>query len=466
MDEKTLCNLSIRELAGLLRKRELTSAEVTRQMLNRIRRLNPSLRAYITVLEDSALEAAAQADKEIVAGKLRGPLHGVPVAVKDLCFTKGVRTTCSSSVLRDWRPDSTATVVMRLESAGAVILGKLNLTEFAVAWYSPEFPPPLNPWNPKLWPGGSSSGSGVATAAGLCFGSIGTDTGGSIRFPTASCGIVGLKPTWGRVSRHGVFPLGESLDHVGPMTRCVADAALMLAAIAGYDPSDETSLAAPIDDYTASLGKDIKGMRIGVDDKFIGAASVEVSAPVLDAVRMLERLGAKIVNVKMPDTAPALAAWTTLCAPETVATHVEFYPARATEYGDGFRSFLKLGTTITGAEYANAHMVRERFSNRFQELFDEADVVTCPSMPVVSLPTDSLPPDASAFSTPNPLLMFTAPFNLSRNPTLSLPCGSAAGGPPPSLQLVSRRLGESTLFQIADAYERATEWHRQHPNCD
>jgi amidase len=465
MDEKTLCNLSIRELAGLLRKRELSSAEVTLQMLNRIRRLNPSLRAYITVLEDSALEAAAQADKEIVAGKLRGPLHGVPVAVKDLCFTKGIRTTCSSSVLRDWRPDSTATVVMRLESAGAVILGKLNLTEFAVAWYSPEFPPPLNPWNPKLWPGGSSSGSGVATAAGLCFGSIGTDTGGSIRFPTASCGIVGLKPTWGRVSRHGVFPLGESLDHVGPMTRCVADAALMLAAIAGYDPSDETSLAAPVDDYAASLGKDIKGMRVGVDDKFIGTASVEVSAPVLDAVRMLERLGAKIVNVKMPDTAQTLAAWTTLCAPETVATHAEFYPARAAEYGDGFRSFLKLGTTITGAEYANAHMVRERFSNRFQELFDEADVVTCPSMPVVSLPTDALPPDASAFSTPNPLLMFTAPFNLSRNPTLSLPCGSAAGGPPPSLQLVSRRLGESTLFQVGDAYERATEWHRQHPNC-
>jgi amidase len=465
MDEKTLCNLSIRELAGLLRKRELSSAEVTLQMLNRIRRLNPSLRAYITVLEDSALEAAAQADKEIVAGKLRGPLHGVPVAVKDLCFTKGIRTTCSSSVLSDWRPDSTATVVMRLESAGAVILGKLNLTEFAVAWYSPEFPPPLNPWNPKLWPGGSSSGSGVATAAGLCFGSIGTDTGGSIRFPTASCGIVGLKPTWGRVSRHGVFPLGESLDHVGPMTRCVADAALMLAAIAGYDPSDETSLAAPVDDYAASLGKDIKGMRVGVDDKFIGTASVEVSAPVLDAVRMLERLGAKIVNVKMPDTAQTLAAWTTLCAPETVATHAEFYPARAAEYGDGFRSFLKLGTTITGAEYANAHMVRERFSNRFQELFDEADVVTCPSMPVVSLPTDALPPDASAFSTPNPLLMFTAPFNLSRNPTLSLPCGSAAGGPPPSLQLVSRRLGESTLFQVGDAYERATEWHRQHPNC-
>lgn len=465
MDEKTLCNLSIRELAGLLRKRELSSAEVTRQMLNRIRHLNPGLRAYITVLEESALEAAAQADKEIVAGKLRGPLHGVPVAVKDLCFTKGIRTTCSSSVLRDWRPDSTATVVMRLESAGAVILGKLNLTEFAVAWYSPEFPPPLNPWNPKLWPGGSSSGSGVATAAGLCFGSIGTDTGGSIRFPTASCGIVGLKPTWGRVSRHGIFPLGESLDHVGPMTRCVADAALMLAAIAGYDPSDETSLAAPVDDYAASLGKDIKGMRIGVDDKFMGTASVEVSAPVLDAVRMLERLGAKIVNVKMPDTAQTLAAWTTLCAPETVATHVEFYPARAAEYGDGFRSFLELGTTITGAEYANAHMVRERFSNRFQELFDEADVVTCPSMPVVSLPTDALPPDASAFSTPNPLLMFTAPFNLSRNPTLSLPCGSAAGGPPPSLQLVSRRLGESTLFHVGDAYERATEWHRQHPNC-
>lgn len=465
MDERTLCYLSVRELGGLLRKREISSAEVTRQILDRIRRLNPSLRAYITVLEDSALASAAVADREIVGGKLRGPLHGVPVAVKDLCFTEGVRTTCSSSVLRDWRPDATATVVTRLESAGAVILGKLNLTEFAVAWYSPEFPPPLNPWNPKLWPGGSSSGSGVATAAGLCFGSIGTDTGGSIRFPTASCGIVGLKPTWGRVSRYGIFPLGESLDHVGPMTRCVADAALILATIAGHDPSDETSLKAPVDDYAASLGKDIKGMRIGVDDNFIGTASVEVNAPVLDAVRVLERLGAKIVNVKMPDTAQTLAAWTTLCAPETVAAHAEFYPARAAEYGDGFRSFLKLGTTISGAEYANAHMVRERFSNRFQELFDEADVVTCPSMPVVSLPTDALPPDASAFSTPNPLLRFTAPFNLSRNPTLSLPCGNAAGGPPPSLQLVSRRLGESTLFQVGDAYERATEWHRQHPNC-
>jgi amidase len=465
MDEKTLCNLSIRGLGGLLRKGEISSAEVTRQMLNRIRRLNPSHRAYITVLEDSALGAAAQADKEIATAKPRGPLHGIPVAVKDLCFTKGVRTTCSSSVLRDWQPDSTATVVTRLENAGAVILGKLNLTEFAVAWYSREFPPPLNPWNPRLWPGGSSSGSGVATAAGLCFGSIGTDTGGSIRFPTASCGIVGLKPTWGRVSRHGVFPLGESLDHVGPMTRYVADAALMLATIAGHDPSDQTSLAAPVDDYAASLGKDIKGIRIGVDEKFIRTASAEVNAPVLDAVRTLEGLGATIVNVEMPDTAPALAAWTTLCASETLAAHAEFYPARAAEYGDGFRSFLKLGTKITGADYANAHMVRERFSNRFQELFDEVDVIACPSMPVQSLPADALAPDAEAFSTPNPLLIFTAPFNLSRNPTLSLPCGTAAGGPPPSLQLVSRRLGEATLIQVGDAYERATEWHRQHPDC-
>lgn len=467
MDTRTLYNLSLSELSAMLRKREVSSTDVTRCMLERIERLNPRLRAYITLLEDSALSAAAQADKEITAGKLRGPLHGVPVAVKDLCWTKGVRTTCSSSVLRDWKPPASATVVTRLENAGAVLLGKLNLTEFAVAWYSPEFPPPLNPWNPKLWPGGSSSGSGVATAAGLCFGSIGTDTGGSIRFPTAACGIVGLKPTWGRVSRYGVFPLGESLDHIGPMTRSVADAALMLGVIAGHDPADETSLEALVDDYAAAIGKGVNGIRIGIDEKFIGLASPQVSGAVLDAVRAIERLGARIVNIAVPNTDAALASWTTLCAAETLAAHAEFYPKRAAEYGAGFRSFLEVGTKVSGADYANAHMVRERFANRFNSLFEKVDVVASPSMPMVSTPADAIPPDATAFTEPNPLLRFTGPFNMSRNPTLSQPCGASVdGGPPPSLQLIGRHLGETTLIQVGAAYEQATEWHRQHPNCD
>jgi amidase len=221
--------------------------------LDRIKQTNPKLHAYITVLEDSALSQAAQADAEIKAGRLRGPLHGVPVAVKDLCWTKGIPTTCARKVLRDWRPDSNATVVNRFEAAGAVLLGKLHLTEFAVIWYHPDFSAPLNPWDRSLWPGASSSGSGVAAAAGLCFAAIGTDTGGSIRFPSAANGVVGLKPTSGRVSRHGVFPLGESLDHIGPMTRSVVDAAMVLGVIAGQDPADQTSLAAPVEDTPPPL---------------------------------------------------------------------------------------------------------------------------------------------------------------------------------------------------------------------
>src|SRR6202045_4121648 len=283
MDSKAICFLPLHELSAQLRDRKLSSAEVTRSVLDRIKQTNPKLRAYITVLEDSALSQASQADNEIKAGRWRGPLHGVPVAVKDLCWTKGVPTTCASKVLRDWRPESNATVVDRFEAAGAVLLGKLHLTEFAMAWYHPEIPGPQNPWNPALWPGASSSGSGAATAAGLCYAAIGTDTGGSIRFPSAACGIVGLKPTWGRVSRYGVFPLGESLDHIGPMTRAVADAALGLAAIAGRDPRDDTSLDAPLDDYAAAARAGAFSIRVGIDEQYLKRASDDVAAAITNA---------------------------------------------------------------------------------------------------------------------------------------------------------------------------------------
>jgi amidase len=464
MDAEAICYLALYELATQLRTGKLSSVEVTRCILERIHRVNPRLHAYLTVLDESALNRAAQADAEIRAGRWRGSLHGVPVAVKDLCQTKGVLTTCASRVLRDWRPDSSATVVERLEAAGAVILGKLNLTEFAVAWYHPEMPTPLNPWGADLWPGASSSGSGVATAAGLCFASIGTDTGGSIRFPSAACGIVGLKPTWGRVSRHGVFPLGESLDHIGPMTRTVADAALVLGVIAGRDNADDTSLGAPVEDYSAALDRGVKGIRIGVDERYISAqASPEVGAAVLEAVRVLERLGGRIAKVTLPEVEPGIAAWTTICTADTAAAHERTYPAKASEYGPGFRSFLELGATVRGQDYAKAHMVRERFANRFQELFDDVDVVACPSMSVASLPATGMPTDARGLTGSNPLLYFTAPFNLSRNPTLSQPCGQSPVGPPPSLQLIGRHLGEATLIQTGGAYESATEWHNQRP---
>lgn len=464
MDSETICYLSIHELATQLRAGKLSSVEVTRCILDRVHRMNPRLHAYLTVLDESALRSATQADEEIRAGRWRGPLHGVPIAVKDICRTKGVLTTCASRVLRDWRPDSSATVVERLEAAGAVLVGKLNLTEFAVAWYHPEMPVPLNPWDAALWPGASSSGSGAATSAALCFASIGTDTGGSIRFPAAACGIVGLKPTWGRVSRYGVFPLGESLDHIGPMTRSVADAALVLGIIAGRDAADETSLSAPVEDYAAALDRGVKGLRIGVDEKYIAAeASPAVATAVIEAVRVLERLGGRVAKVALPDVEPGIAAWTTICTADAAAAHELTYPAKSSEYGPGFRSFLELGATVRGQDYAKAHIVRERFANRFQELFDQVDVIACPSMSVASLPATGMPPDARALTGSNSLLHFTAPFNLSRNPTLSQPCGQSPAGPPPSLQLIGRHLGEATLIQTGAAYERATEWHKQRP---
>jgi amidase len=460
---RTLCFLSLSELSALLRQREVTSMEATRAVLDRIREHNPTLRAYLTVLDESAIRQADAADKENAAGKWRGPLHGVPLAVKDLCWTKGIPTTCASKVLRDFRPDSNATVVDRFEAAGAVLLGKLHLTEFAMAWYHPEIPGPQNPWNPALWPGASSSGSGAAVAAGLCYAAIGTDTGGSIRFPSAANGIVGLKPTWGRVSRYGVFPLGESLDHIGPMTRSVADAALVLTVIAGRDERDDTSRGSPVDDYAAAVDAGAEGIRVGVDEEYVARASSEVAAAVTNAMRDLERIGARIVKVKVPEVDPCLSAWTTLCASEAAAAHAATYPSRASDYGPGYRIFLELGTSIRGQDYANAHMVRERFANRLQQLFDQVDVIACPSMASATLPKDAIPPDARSFTEPNPLLAFTAPFNMSRNPTLSMPGGPGNGAPPPSLQLVGPLLGEAMLIRAGAAYERATEWHTERP---
>jgi amidase len=383
--------------------------------------------------------------------------------VKDLCQTQGVATTCASKVLRGWRPDFSATLVERLEAAGAVMLGKLHMTEFTVGWYHPEIPGPVNPWGANLWPGASSSGSGVATATGLCFGSIGSDTGGSIRLPSAANGVVGLKPTWGRVSRHGVFPLGESLDHLGPMTRTVADAAHMLNVIAGYDPADATSLRAPAEDYAAACGRGVKGMKIGIDEHYLSAASDEVGAAVIEAVRTLERGGAKVSKVTIPEIAGPLASSITLCGAETAAAHEAFYPARAADYGPGFRSFIEYGSAIRGQDYAKAHIVREGFATRFQALFEMIDLFACASLPQTDVPNNVMPDDAAVLTGPNPLLHFTALYNLSRNPTLSLPCGQAASGAPPSLQLVGRLLGEGTLIQAGAAFERATSWHEQHP---
>ena len=259
---------TITEIAPLLETKEISPLELTRAMLERIDTLDDELCSYNMITADFALEQAEKAEKAIQGGNYLGPLHGIPIGIKDLIFTKGIVTTCSSPILADWVPDHDATVMNKLNKSGAVMLGKLSMTEFALSGYHPDHEPPKNPWSKEHWPGVSSSGSGVATAASLCFASLGTDTGGSIRYPSAACGVVGIKPTYGKVSRHGVFPLAESLDHIGPITRSVADAAAVLQVIAGYDYQDVTSLDHPLPDYSASLGKCIKGLRIGVDEKY------------------------------------------------------------------------------------------------------------------------------------------------------------------------------------------------------
>ena len=370
------------EVAALLQNRDISSVELTQSLLKRIESLDGSQKSYATVMADQALAAAEQADQELEEKKYRGPLHGVPIAVKDVCFTKGVRTMGAAAVLANHIPDEDATVVTRLAEAGAVLLGKLNLTEGAMGGYNPQFEAPLNPWNPGVWSGASSSGSGVATAAGLAYGTLGSDTGGSIRFPAACCGVVGMKPTWGRVSRYGVLALAESMDHVGPLTRRSADAAVMLQAIAGQDPKDPTSLPVPVPNMVKHLNDGVKGVRIGFDEQGMEQhTDSELAEAVASGVRVLEQLDAEVIEIQLPDVDEFLPAWPTLCSAEAVLAHEATYPSRCDEYGPWFRGWLDMGAKVSGAEYARANNLRAACNGRFREIFETIDVLACPSMP-------------------------------------------------------------------------------------
>ena len=465
---------TIAETAALIRAKRLSPVELTRNVLARVDRLDRRLHSYATVMEEQALAAAQRAAAEVAAGDWRGPLHGVPVAVKDLCFTRGVRTMGGARVLADHVPEFDATVVTRLEAAGAVLLGKLNLTEGAMGGYNPEFPVPRNPWDPGRWAGASSSGSGVATAAGLCFGSLGSDTGGSIRFPAACNGTVGLKPTWGRVSRYGVLALAESLDHVGPLTRSSADAGIMLQAIAGPDRNDPTALPVSVPEMPAPLdrlGERLEGIRIGFDQRYaVRDANSQVSAAVVAAVEVLAGLGAEIVEVRLPDVDEIdeyVAAWSVLCAAEAVAAHRATYPSRRDEYGAFFRGWLDLGARVSGAEYATANNARAALTGHLRTAFAHIDALACPAMPDLPGPVTpealrSSPPvvDEDLFR----LQRFTVPFDYNGAPTLTLPCGRSSEGLPLSLQLAGKPLAEPLLCRLGAAYEAATEWHHMHPD--
>ena len=454
----------ITELAELLSSKQLSPVELTTTILERINQLDDQLKSYATLMTDSALSAAAQAEREISSGIYRGPLHGIPIAVKDLCFTKGVRTMGGTKVLANHIPDYNCTVVEKLNDAGAVLLGKLNLTEGAMGGYHPEFDIPINPWNENRWTGSSSSGSGVATAAGLCSGSIGSDTGGSIRFPSAACGIVGLKPTWGRVSRFGVLPLAESLDHVGPMTRTVKDAAIILQAIAGYDSNDLTSLPYPVTAIIDGIENGIKGVKIGFDEHYATKdVDDELANAVQASVKILQELGAEIYDVKLPDMDEYVLAWPTLCSAEAMLAHADTYPSQRNEYGPWFQGWLDMGSQVTGAGYAEANKLRNECSGHLRRIFQDIDVLLCPSM---AAPPHEITPErlyGPKETRPAWFQRFTVPFDYNGAPTLSVPCGMTNDGLPLSIQFVGRHLEEHLLCQVGNAYQSVTQWHNLHP---
>jgi amidase len=458
---------SLAHVSKLIAERQLQSLDLTRQLLDRIAAVDGHLQSYVTLMTDRALASARRADTEIKAGRYRGPLHGVPVAVKDLCYTRAVRTMAGTKIFADFVPDFDATVVARLEAAGAVILGKLVLCEGAFGPYFPGLQVPVNPWNAARWSGVSSSGSGVATAAGLCFASVGTDTGGSIRYPSAANGCVGLKPTYGRVSRYGVFELAASMDHVGPMTRTVEDAAIMFEAMAGADPRDPTSLPDPVPAVRAELRRGIAALRVGFDRRYATEnVDPDVAEAMDDVLATLTRLGATVVAVTMPDVSQVGSAWLDLCCVEALAAHATTFPSRASEYGPGLRAALEFGQQVTPATLAAAAKVRSEVSASIDSMLNTVDCLVCPSMANSARVKETNPFDEETEESWSRNVrndIHCQPFNFSGSPTLSAPCGFSTEGLPLSVQFVGRRLSELVLCRIGHAYEQATPWHLRHP---
>ena len=460
--------LSLTQVARLIETKAISPVELTEMMLARIETVDSRLMSYATVMADHAREAARSAEQEIQAGNYRGTLHGIPVAVKDLYYTRGVRTMGGSGALSAFVPEYDATVITKLHESGAVLLGKLNLTEGAMGGYHPDFELPVNPWDEELWAGASSSGSGVATAAGLCFASLGSDTGGSIRFPSMANGIVGLKPTYGRVSRYGVLALAESLDHVGPMTRTVTDAAVVLQAIAGHDTNDPTSLDEPVPNILAGIRRGVSGTRIGFDARY-ASEGVEPSlvASIESALDVLEGLGAEIVSIEMPEFLPALTdTFFVICSYEARRTHAATYPSRAADYGPYFREFLEIGSNVSDEAYAEASTARADFSRRFHAVLESVDAVACPSGGTPFALSPEVQYGGMAGFDPfmkNVLFQFTVPADFAGTPTISLPCGATPEGVPQTIQFMGRASTEAMLCRIAYGYEQATEWHERHP---
>lgn len=446
--------LPLAEVCRRMKSGELSAERVTEHLLARAGTLGEELGCFVTLLGDAALQAARDLDRKRDAGEPLGALHGVPVAVKDLFMTRGVRTTCGTKVLEQWVPDEDAEVVARLKRAGAVMIGKVKLTEGAFSSHHPHIPAPINPWQEACWTGVSSSGSGVSVAAGLAYGALGTDTGGSIRFPSSSCGVVGLKPTYGRVSRHGAFPLADSLDHVGPMTRRVEDAARMLQVMAGHDAKDPTSLRADVPDYAEALRSDCDGMTIAIDRRYAseGVANEIISA-MDNALEILKSAGALVEEVTLPPMEAVVGGWALVTSAEAAVAHCEHFPSQRELYGPELARLLDRGLEAKAMNYASVQRAKEAFGAGLAELFSRVDVLIAPSMPIPA-PTLERIAKIDAESNVANFMSFTAPWNFSGSPTVTIPAAISGEGVPVAFQLIGDLLGEESIIRAAHVFEQ------------
>ena len=469
MDQREIPFLSASELGRLIESGQVSPLQAAEAYFNRIAEVDGKLNSYITVTRDHALEAARQAEAEIAAGKYRGPLHGVPVAVKDQFNTAGILTTGGSAILSDFVPDEDATVMARLKEAGAVLLGKLNMSEFAMSEiYHHPYGTPRNPWDLSRNPGTSSSGSGAATAAFLCATSLGEDTGGSIRGPANFSGLVGIRPSFGRVSRYGVMGGSWSMDTVGPISRTVEDAAITLQAIAGYDPKDPYTWNVPVPDYQAALAGDIGGLKIGTIAERMEAPNLdpEMRDAVTAAIGTLGELGASSQEVSIPLAPHAGALSWTMIGVEWSSLHRKTFEPNFDQLDRNNQIRFLTGMLTPAQAYNKAQKVRSLLRQEILSALEEVDVLALPSGIGAAPPVESVPGVQSkeqALAGLRARISFTGPFNLAGVPAISVPCGFTQSGLPLGIQIVGKPFAEDTLFRVAHAYEQATDWHTRRP---
>ena len=466
MNAEKLCSLSISEASDLIRRKDLAPTELLDAHLARIEEVNDKLNAFVTVTAEEAAVAARQAEAEIVNGGYRGPLHGIPLGIKDLFDTRGVETASGSVVMRGRVPEKDSAVVASLRDAGAVIVGKLQMDEFALGATSvnPHDGPARNPWNLERITGGSSGGSAAAVAAGLCMGAPGTDTGGSIRVPATFCGVVGLKPTLGLISRYGVLPVSWTLDTVGPITRTVRDAALFLNSVAGYDPRDLSTHCLPEQDFTAGLDDGIEHVRIGVlEEPSSTLIDAEVGEAVARAVRVLQEQGASVEEVTIPQMARRPGH---IMGPEYAAVHRETYRSSAHLIGRHARNTIQNGLLTSAVHYLNAHRERTIYNREFAKVWERFDILVGPTAPetaaTIQEASFSEEDGAPQPNVPTATVAVRA-FNTTGGPGITVPCGFSSSGMPIGLHIGGRALDDARVLQVANAYQRATSWHALKP---